>query len=330
MLSRVAENIYWMARYVERAENTARMINVNANLLLDLPKGFAPGWAPLVAITGAEASYRERYGSCDERNVLKFLVGDTANATSILSSLSFARENTRTIRDIVPREAWEQINELFLFARDNLNSGLSKRGRYAYLKHVIVGAQTLVGLLDGTMNQDSGYDFLRIGRSLERADMTTRIVDVRSANLLPDDTPGLRPFENIQWVSVLKSLTGYQMYRRKMQARVRRSAALNFLLKDKEFPRALYHCLSVAEHSLWRLPQNDGPLRATARLQRMVTAADLPPMSQTRLHEFIDHLQIGLGELHDEIARTYFLAGLQPQTQTQTQTQASDAPRKSG
>lgn len=321
MLSRVAENLYWLGRYVERAENTARMVNVNANLLLDLPKGATPEWQPLVAITGAEGAYAERHGNAyDERSVLRFLIGETGNPGSLICSLSYARENARTIRDFIPRESWEQINELYLFAKDNLTSGLSKRGRYAYLKRLILGAQTVTGLLAGTMTNDAGYDFLRIGRNLERADMTIRIVDVRSASLLTDDSKALRPFENILWMSVLKSLTAYQMYRRKMQVRVNRGDVLRFLFKDGEFPRALQHCLSVVEHGLWRLPRNDVPLRATTRLQRTVQAAEVAAMSQAELHQFIDQLELALSHLGDEISRTYFLAQAPAAVQAQTQT----------
>ena len=315
MLSRVAENIYWLARYVERAEDVARIINVNANLLLDLPRGIAPGWEPLMAITGSADLYRETYGNCEERNVVKFLVGDHRNPGSLLGSLAGARENTRTIRDIVPREAWEHINELYLYARDNLQAGQSKRGRYAFLKHIILGSQTLTGMLSGTMNRDPGYDFLRIGRNLERADMSTRIIDVRSASLLPEQA-GLRPFDNIQWVSVLKSLTAYQMYRRKMQVRVRRADVLRFLLQDPEFPRAVHATVLKLEESLNRQAQNEGPLRALARVKRNLLSADVAALSQTELHAFIDELQIGLGHLHDEIARAYFLVQAQAQSQT--------------
>ena len=143
MLSRVAQNLYWLGRWVERAENTARLVSVNANLLLDLPRGIAPGWQPLVAITGGEADYRKRYDGYEERNVVRYLVGDASNPSSILSSLVSARENARTIRDIVPREAWELINELYLYGRDNLQGGLSKRGRHAYLAHVIETSQAI-------------------------------------------------------------------------------------------------------------------------------------------------------------------------------------------
>ncbi|HEY5720298.1 MAG TPA: alpha-E domain-containing protein, partial [Gammaproteobacteria bacterium] len=245
MLSRVAENLYWMARYIERAENTARLVGVNANLLLDLPRGIAPGWEPLIEITGSAGLFRERYAEPSERNVVRFLIADMDNPGAILASLRAARENCRTIRDIVPREVWELLNELYLYARDEVNVGLTKKGRHAYLKQVILSVQTLTGLLVGTMNHDAGYQFMRIGRNLERADMTTRIIDVRSASLLDDAPVELRPFENIQWVSVLKSLTGYQMYRRSMQASVRQGDVRRFLFQHGEFPRSVLHTLGA-------------------------------------------------------------------------------------
>jgi uncharacterized alpha-E superfamily protein len=307
MLSRVAETIYWMARYIERAENTARLIAVNANLLMDLPKGVAPGWAPLTAIMGSDEDYRARNQDYSERQILKFLIGDGDNPGSILSSLTAARENCRTIRDIVPREAWEQINALHLDARDGLEQGLTKRGRYDYLRRIVLGSQTITGLLAGTMNHDEGYQFLRIGRNLERADMTTRIIDVRSANLVPQDTSELRPFDTVQWMSVLKSLTAYQMYRRSMQVRVSRAAVLRFLFQGDEFPRSVRHCVAAVEASVATLAHNEGPLRVLGRLKRAVMGTEVDHLSQSQLHTFIDDLQIGLGEVHDELSKPYFL-----------------------
>lgn len=319
MLSRVAENIYWMARYIERAENTARLIGVSANLLLDLPRGTAPGWEPLIWITGSDDLFRERYGEFSERPVLKFLVGDHQNPSSILASLHAARENARTIRDIVPREAWEQINELYLRAHDQLQAGLTKRGRFEYLRHIILGSQTITGLLAGTMNHDEGYQFVRMGRNLERADMTTRIIDVRSATLLPDESSGLRPFDNIQWMSVLKSLTAYQMYRRSMQVRVRRADVLRFLFQHMEFPRSLHHTIDAVERSVTTLDHNEAPLRVLGRIKRTVLGADVGTLSQADLHAFIDDLQAALGQVHDEVARAYFLPPLSlGMAQTQT------------
>lgn len=325
MLSRVAENLYWLGRYMERAENTGRIINVNGNLLLDLPKGIAPGWQPIIEITGSGDLYRKSYNDFEERNVIKFLVGDPQNPGSIISSLSMARENARTIRDIIPRESWELINELYLHARENVQSGLAKRGRYDYLKRVIRGAQTFVGLSDGAMSADAGHEFLCLGRIVERADMTTRIIDVRSASLIPEETSGLLPFENIQWISVLKSLTAYQMYRQHVQARVRRAEALRFLLLNDAFPRSVLRCVVLADESLEELPRSDAPRNAVARLKKTVKGGNIAKMAESNsaLHAFIDDLQIELGRVNNEIARTYFHIEESAKAQTQTQSAVS-------
>jgi uncharacterized alpha-E superfamily protein len=306
MLSRVAENIYWLGRYVERAENTARIVAVNANLLLDLPKGIAPGWRPLIDITGANALFEELYKDSGERQVVRFLLGDERNGGSILASLGAARESCRTIRDFVPRETWELLNELYLYAREELQKGMTKGGRHTYLKYIILGSQSINGLLSGTMLHDQGYDFLHLGRFLERADMTTRIVDVRSANLLPEETSELGPFLTIQWVSVLKSMTAYQAYRRSEQVRVQRGPVLRFLFQHPEFPRSVRHCIESCRLSLERLPRNDSALRVAGRLKRNLESTEPRRLNQQQLHAYIDDLQTAIGELHAEISRTWF------------------------
>ncbi|TVO75861.1 alpha-E domain-containing protein [Sedimenticola selenatireducens] len=305
MLSRVAENIYWMARYIERAENTARLVMVNTNLLLDLPKGLQPGWQPIVEILGTEENYLQNNVDFTERAVLKFLIADPQSPSSILFSLQMARENARTIRDIIPREGWEQVNDLYLMAKSNSASGYTKKGRYDYLKNIILGAQTITGLLAGTMLHDIGYDFLRMGRNLERAEMTTRIIDVRSANLL-EEHEGLTPYENIQWMSVLKSLTAYQMYRRTIQVRVRRKDVLKFLLKDKKFPRSFFHSLLEVKSCLQDLPRNEAAITQLNEVGKKVLRADQAILQQNELHQFIDELQLGLAQINQAITRTYF------------------------
>ena len=305
MLSRVAENIYWLARYIERAENTARLITVNTNLLLDLPKGVQPGWQPIIKILGCEEYYLTQHSDFDERAVLKFLISDIHSPNSILFALRQARENARTIRDIIPREAWEQINDLFHCAKTNAQSGYSKKGRYAYLHNIILGAQTITGLLAGTMLHDMGYAFLKMGRNIERADMTTRIIDVRSADLLPEHE-SLTPFENIQWMSVLKSLTAYQMYRRLVQERVSRPYVLKFLLKEKTFPRSFFHSLLEVKSCLQSLPRHKKLITLLNEVGKKVLRADQAILEQDELHQFIDELQLGLAELNQEISQNYF------------------------
>jgi uncharacterized alpha-E superfamily protein len=315
MLSRVAENLYWLSRYVERAENTARLVNVNDFLLLDLPRGTMPGWAPLIAITGSWPRYQELYRRYDERSVVRFLVGDLRNPASILSCLQMAREDCRTVRDILPREMWELLTQLLLHVREDRAAGLTKGGRHAYLRRVIEGSELITGKIVSTMLRDDAYHFLAMGRNIERADMTTRIIDVRTSGLLPSETPELRPFETIQWVSVLKSLSAYQMYRRKMQAQVQRSEVLRFLFLDRQFPRSFLRCLDAIGESLAALKK---PIDIVERLREFIAKVDATPvaaLSRDDLHAFVDALQLELIELHEGITTTYFLP---QQTQAQS------------
>ena len=316
MLSRVAENLYWLARYVERAENMARLVGVNANLLLDLPRGIAPGWKPLIDITGAKAAFEDRYHEYGERQVVKFLLGDADNPGSVLTSLRGARENCRTVRDIMPREAWELLNELYLYAGDQLQAGLTKRGRHIYLRHIISNSQMLNGMLDSVLSRDEGYQFLRLGSHLERADMTTRIIDVRSADLLPEEATGLRPFDTIQWRSVLTSLSAYQMYRQHMHVQVKRQDVLKFLFKDQQFPRAVLYCIDAVEEGVGSLKNNGAPLKAARSLATKIQRTRVEKLEQAALNAFVDELQMGVIQIHEAIAGTYFLPSME-QSQAQ-------------
>jgi uncharacterized alpha-E superfamily protein len=314
MLSRVAERIYWMARYLERAENTARIVNVNSNLLLDLPRTVTLGWKPLIDITGSKLAFQRRRLVSSERNIVRFLVSDLKNPNSLLSNLQIARENARTIRDIIPREAWEHVNALYLNTKSALPSGLAQRRRFDFLGSVISGTQQITGLLAGTMLHDAGYFFLRMGRNLERADMTSRIIDVQSTNLLPDNPEVLLPYDNLRWMSVLQSLSGYQSYRQKMQGRINRGAVLGFLIQDKEFPRAFTHCLGEVEDCLLHLPGNDSLLVTINRLESRITKVNTSKLSKQDMHEFIDQLQMQLGKVHDLISQTYFIMPIKKKT----------------
>ena len=327
MLARVVENVYWLSRYLERAENTARIIGVNTNLLLDLPGGIAPGWLPLVDISGSRAEFDAKGGKGDERDVVHFLIADGANPGSICNSLKAARENARTLREILPSEAWELLNQFFAeFTRD-LANGINKRARFEFLKRIVVALQTLAGMLDGTMNRNDAYTFMILGRNLERADMTSRIVDVRSAQLLPAETPELRPFESVQWMSVLKSLSGHQMYRLKMRTRVKRVDVLQFLLRDDEFPRSCHFCLAQLENSLGPLPRSEPVLEVIETADKFIERAPLTTLDQPALHELIDKIQLRIHDVHARLAEIYFpnpVNGSQRMSaQAQTQRQAS-------
>ncbi len=207
---------------------------------------------------------------------------------------------------MLPSEASELLNEFFdEFTRD-LANGLNKRTRFDFLKHTVLSLQTLAGQLDGTMNRNEAYTFLQLGRNLERADMTSRIVDVRSAQLLPADTPELRPFDTVQWMSVLKSLSGYQMYRLRMRSRVRRADVMQFLLRDDQFPRACGFCFDAIRRALAGLPRTGEVREMIDGALGFLAEAPLEDLDQAGLHVLIDHLQLRIQAIHDSIARSYF------------------------
>ncbi|MDX1496583.1 MAG: alpha-E domain-containing protein [Salinisphaeraceae bacterium] len=306
MLSRVAGNLYWFARYLERAENTARMINVNTYLLLDLPRLITPGWLPLIEITGNEKRFRQSYKEPSEENVLRFLISDTNNPDSILSTLRLARENLRTTRDVTPREAWEMINDIYYDVRDAGERAISRQHRHTTLTEMISDVQRIFGLLFTSTSHDTAFRFMRLGFHTEQADMTSRIIDVTSADLLPHQADELAPLQNIQWMSVLKSLTAYQMYRRHVRLRVNGPSVLQFLLQDPEFPRSVLFCLLRMGSQLESLPSSPEANQALKRLKCIVQDANVRSLSESGLHEFIDEIQQGLGEFHQRLAEAYF------------------------
>lgn len=315
MLSRVAERLYWMGRYLERTENLARLLNVYSTLLLDLPRGAKIGWHTLLEITGCEEAFSENHQVRDERAIIRYLLADNRNSGSIVSALAMARENARTTREIIPAEAWEQINNLYLYASENAARGIARGPRHELLQQLISHCQQLTGMLEGAMSHNSGHCFISVARNLERADMTSRIVHAGSVNLLPeavhsdsDSEQVQEAWDNVIWMSVLRSLSAFQMYRQHVLDRVNGEDVVTFLLQDSLFPRAVVHCLARLEFLLKSLPQNDAPLRQLAVAQRLVKEASVRDLMGNGLSDFIDRVQLALGDINTEIREAWFLS----------------------
>jgi uncharacterized alpha-E superfamily protein len=309
MLSRVADNLYWFGRYLQRAENTARLVGVNGHLLLDLPKQVKTGWQPLVEILGAERSFAELYAEPTEANVVRFLLTDARSPASILSSIRRARELLRSVRDAMPQESWEKLNDIHLLLEASRDRALARRHRLEFLGRVIDACLLVHGILDANMNRDLGFQVLRLGSKLEQADMTTRILDVRSVNLIRMRAgDGLRPFENIQWMSVLRSLTAYEMYRRLVRQRVRGDLVLRFLLQHPDFPRSVAYCLARMQRAMAKLPPRREAERAVERTRALLADADIEALMKKGLSEFLDEVQVGLAGINDAIEAAWFRA----------------------
>ena len=297
MLSRVAERIYWLGRYLERVENTARLINVYGNVLLDLPRPAKLVWESLVAITGSHEGFSALF---TRRRAQRGQVLSRRSETfDVRAEFDRLRARTRTVR-IVPAHTWEAVNDLYLYVHDHVEGALPRRGRDAFLTHVIHACHFIVGSLAGTMSRDAAYQFLRAGRYLERADMTSRIVDVGAANVFPwvtwmhgGEVPeGTQsPYESLLWMSVLRSLSALQMYRRLVPERVRADEVVTFLLQDEAFPRAVAHCLKAVQASLDALPRDEVPWRAFCRCCAGARGMQTV-LADGKLFDFIDHLQV--------------------------------------
>ncbi|MDH3915097.1 MAG: alpha-E domain-containing protein [Chromatiales bacterium] len=305
LLSRVAERSYWAARYLERAENSARVVSVFGTLMLDLPQEAGFGWPTLVDINGSKELYADLYPTPNSRSPLRFLISDANNPSSIRASLRMVRENIRTTRDIFPSEAWRSVNELYLYSKESLGGGISDRRRHEVMARIVSGCQQLNGMLASNMSHGPAYQFLRIGRNVERADMATRVIDVAASSIL-QGRDELTPFTNAVWMAVLRSLSAYQMYRQYVRRRIVPGDVIAFVLLDDHFPRAWRYCLKQLETALRRLPRPEDALRAVARLHRQTDELDFAAMDHAGLHEWIDLVQLELGVVHVAVQQTWF------------------------
>jgi uncharacterized alpha-E superfamily protein len=314
VLSRVAENLYWTARYLERAENTARLINTTTDVLLDLPRGASFGWDILLKVVGLDQLFEEHYRQANESDILRFLIQDERNPSAIVSSIRRARENSRTFREILPKEFWERVNGLYLYVQKSASQALQNRTqRYEVLNQIVERNQSLAGLLISCMSRDLVYEFIRLGRNVERADMTTRIADINAAVLLPRQGGALEPLQERLWMSVLKALSAYQMYRRHVDVHVRGQAVLRYLLLDPHFPRTVSHCLSEIEECLAVLPNHKEIMKLTRRTWRRLRGLRWEGLAAAVLHEYLDQVQSDLGAIHLALSEQYFYFHTQSQ-----------------
>jgi len=307
LLSSLAESVYWFGRYIERTENTARLILVNDSLLLDLPAHCSLGWTPIIEITGGRNAFLQHHDPADEHSAVRFLLVDCDNNPgALLNSIERARENLRTTRSLFPNPVWEAVNDLYAYVKEHHVSALTRQRRYKFLRHVIDGCHLIAGKIAVTTSHDDIYEFVRMGFNLERADMTSRVIDIRAGDRFQTSSEGLLPFEDIQWKSVLDSLAGWQMYRRYAHIRVSGVDVLRFLLQDRQFPRAIHHCLAQLEQSLYLLAVNDAPRGALLQTRRKLRDMRIEKIMGEPLHRHIDELQKGFNSIHTELSQRYF------------------------
>ncbi len=313
MLSRVADSLYWMARYIERAENDARLLDVNLQLLLDLG-GEAEAmqhWAPVIASLEETDLFDSLYAAADEESVTEFLTLQKKNPNSILSCLTLARENARTTREQISSEMWEQLNRLYLWVRSDNARQLLHSSPHEFFKRVIAGSHLFQGIADATMTQGEGWEFIRIGGLLERGDSTSRVLDVKYHILLPSGENVGGNVDTIQWMAVLKSVSALEAYCKLYVSQVAPWKVAEFLITHREFPRSIRYCVDSLDHALHRISGVDESRyaneaeRLSGRLRSDLDYVTIGEIFEIGLHEYLSKIQERFVEVSNAMYATY-------------------------
>jgi uncharacterized alpha-E superfamily protein len=308
MISRVAEHCYWMSRYLERAENTARTLDVNATLLLDFEVPVELQWKPVLIISGIE----DFAGPVDGEAVQNHLTWDESNPSSIVSSLALARENARIIREVISAEMWEQINYYHLWIHSDAAHDLYRRNRYEFYGQIKRINQLIHGIGAGTMSHGEAWDFFLLGEYLERACQTARILDVKYHTLLPTPDHVGTPVDGAHWVAILTSCSGYEPFHKQRLLGDPGISVADFLIFDPDFPRSVRHCLARSQRAAHKIsgrplphPGNDVEHRLDA-LVRWLNLVKVDDFVRAGLHEELTSIIDRIHEIGETIHRTYF------------------------
>jgi uncharacterized alpha-E superfamily protein len=332
MLSRDADSCYWMGRYVERTEATARMVDVHYHAALEtfLPSSLDERdkdpsgplkWPALLQISGASDDFAEHYDSEADRDVLNYLCFDTENSNSIVSTWKAARDNARAMREAIASEMWESVNITYLRLREWNVDRLFSESPHEFFSMVKNSSHLFQGILNRTMVMGETRDWLDLGRFSERADQTTRLIDVKFHDLVATDAlepTGLStnhgsgdPLDLHEWIAVLKSASAFEMYRKTHKDGIKPVNIIDFLIRNPSFPASVRHCIERVDGSLHRI--NGSPLgKATNEPERLVeqlisdlTCIPADEMIGSGLHEFLEHVQLLLSGVGSSIAATF-------------------------
>jgi uncharacterized alpha-E superfamily protein len=311
MLSRVAESMFWMGRYVERAENVARFIDVNCNLILDTTVRQETQWQALVDTTGDREAFNKIYDAATSANVIKFLTFERTNLNSIFCCVRAARENARTVRDVISSEMWEQINTFYLSMNEQTAELRAVEAPYEFFNQVKMSAYLVMGVTDSTLSHGEGWNFFRLGRYIERTDKTSRILDVKYYMLNNPVPNAAQSQDDIQWGAVLKSASALEMYRKKHR-RIQPASVVDFLIFDTEFPRSILFCLNTGREALGAITRgskDDAAVSVEALMHSIcaeVSNATVNSILISGLHEYLDELQDKLNQVGSGVHKAFF------------------------
>ena len=315
MLSRVADSLYWMSRYIERAENNARIADVNLQLLLDLANlreaDTSQQWNPIISSLEENELFASLYETLDGKATIDFVSLQKKNPNSILSCLSLARENARTTREQITSEMWEQINNMYLFVKGDAAKKLLRSSPFEFFKRIVIGSHLFQGITDATMTHSEGWDFIRIGRLLERADCTSRILDVKYHILLPTGEKVGGNMDTIQWMAVLKSCSALEAYRKIYVDQVAPWKVAEFIITHADFPRSIRFSVDSLDSALHRISGSsethyaNEAERLSGRLRSDLDYVTIRDIFEFGLHQYLETIQERLVEVNDAMHASY-------------------------
>lgn len=308
LLARTAERLYWGARYVERAEDTARIVRAYNDLVVDYPGDEMLRWEPLAVIAGSHVRLDvPDSDAAGEYTVLHHLIADPVAPSSIAGCVAQARENFRTTREVMPREAWQAINELSHHVRASATAGVARQRRDRFLARVVDVSRRLDGVLESTMSRSDAYWMIRLGRLIERADMTTRVLGVAAAGVLTLDAVDRSELvaEDVRWMSVLRSVSALQMYQRATRGPIEGLAVVRFLMTSERFPRSVQWCFDAIRTVLAELPSPAEVVVALDQAESALRLADPHATGGVEIDRSMDQVQVAIAALHDAIHRRY-------------------------
>jgi uncharacterized alpha-E superfamily protein len=316
MLSRVANSLYWMSRYLERAENIARIVDVNLQLLLDFrdldDQTLSGHWVPIVQSTGDEEAFFVLHKKATGQTVTEFLVFQSENPNSIVSSVAQARENARMVRDQITLELWEELNRIFLFLRSKAARDMWKSSPFELLQEIKACSLHLQGLTDATIVHNEGWQFMQVGKYLERADKTTRILDVRHETLPARGLPSqVSQTEALEWSAILRSCSAWDAYKAIRGAEVSPRLVADFLLLSEDFPRSVVFCvlsLDSALRSISGAPAGRFSNQAEKLCGRLLAELQFSAIEEIfdqGLHEYLDRTQQKLNDIGSALFHAY-------------------------
>jgi uncharacterized alpha-E superfamily protein len=314
MLCRVADALFWLSRYIERAENNARMLDVNLQLMLDAQiqnLNNQQHWESIIYSLEDTKVFQELYSAIKGDSVVEFVAFERKNPNSIYSCFCLARENARTVREEISAEMWEQLNRIFLAFRSGEALKLFRSSTYEFFKWIVQGCQLFHGIADATMGRDEGWEFLQLGKFLERADRTSRILDIKYHILLPKGERVGGNVDIIQWMAVLKSCSALESYRKHYQGEVAPWKVAEFLIKHSTFARSILFCVDSVDAALHaitgvdRREYREEAERSSGKLLADLSFVTMPEIFQVGLHQYLDRIQLRLTEVSEAVYKDF-------------------------